>query len=108
MRGIRLDATGDITPSEQGATNQWMVWCQARKGNYLETPIALNGLVWGDLDGIVTCFDAKTGEVQYSERIAGGKEAFVASPVAANGKLYFTGEQGDVFVLPAAKDFSVM
>lgn len=108
MRGIRLDASGDITPSELGATNQSVVWCQARKGNYLETPIALEGFIWGDLDGIVTCFDAKTGEVQYSERIGGGTEAFVASPVAARDKLYFTGEQGDVYVLPAAKHFEIL
>ncbi len=108
MRGIRLDATGDITPPEISGTNQSVAWCQARKGNYLETPIAVGGLVWGDLDGIVTCFDAKTGEIQYSERIGGGGQAFVASPITANGNLYFTGEQGDVFVVPATKTFGVI
>ena len=108
MRAIRLDASGDITPSEIGGTNQAIVWSHARKGNYLETPIAVSGLIFADLDGIVTSFDAKTGEVQYSERIGGGGQGFTASPVAAYGKIYFTGEQGDVFVLPAEKHFSVL
>jgi outer membrane protein assembly factor BamB len=108
MRAIRLDASGDITPSEIGGTNQAIVWSHARKGNYLETPIAVGGLIFADLDGIVTVFNAKTGEVAYSERIGGGGQGFTASPVAAHGKIYFTGEQGDVFVLPVENHFSVL
>jgi len=108
MRAVRLDATGDITPLNVDDTNAAVVWAHARKGNYLETPIAVGGLLWGDLDGVVTCFDAKTGAIQYNERIGGGGQGFTASPVAAGGKIYFTGEQGDVFVLPAAKHFEVL
>ncbi|HWY75421.1 MAG TPA: PQQ-binding-like beta-propeller repeat protein [Verrucomicrobiae bacterium] len=108
FRAVRLDASGDITPSDLSATNQFVVWCQARKGNYLETPIALGGLVWGDKDGILTCFDAKTGEIVYNERIGQGAEGFTASPVVAGGKLYITGEEGDVFVVPASRTFSVV
>lgn len=108
IRAVRLDASGDITPAEISATNQAIAWCQPRKGTYLETPIAVGGLVWDNADGVVTCLDAKTGEIQYNERIGGGGQGFTASPVAAGGKLYFTGEQGDVFVLPATKDFSVL
>jgi outer membrane protein assembly factor BamB len=54
----------------------------------------------------VTCFDVASGKVNYEERIGGGGQAFTASPVAAAGNLYFTGEQGDVFVIPAQKKFS--
>jgi len=91
-----------------GATNQAVAWCHPRRGNYLATPIVLGDLLWGDLDGIVTCFDTKTGKIHYNERIGGGAEGFTASPVAANRKLYFTGEQGDVFVLDATNQFSVL
>jgi outer membrane protein assembly factor BamB len=109
MRAVRLDATGDITPPEMGATNQFVAWCHPRKGNYLQTPIAVGGLLWGCLDsGIVTCFDVKTGKLHYEERIGAGNQGFSASPVAANGHLYFTGEQGDVFVLAATNKFSVL
>jgi outer membrane protein assembly factor BamB len=110
IRAIQLDAAiGDITTPEMGATNKAVRWCHPRLGNYLQTPIALGGFVWGcSNDGIVTCFDLKTGGVQYSERIGGGGQGFTASPVAARGKLYFTGEQGEVFVLPATNQFSVL
>lgn len=109
MRAIRLgSASGDITPPKMGATNDAVAWCHPRSGNYLATPIVVGDLVWGDLDGIVTCFDARTGEIYYNERIGGGGQGFTASAVAAGGKLYFTGEQGDVFVLPAKREFSVL
>ena len=109
MRAVRLNATGDITPPEMGATNQFVAWCHARKGNYLQTPIAVGGLLWGCLDnGVVTCFDLQTGKLYYEERLGNGKEGFSASPVAAGERLYFTGEQGDVFVLAATNTFSVL
>ena len=108
MRAVRLDASGDITPSTAGGTNNFVAWYQARKGSYLATPILVGDFVFGNSDGIVTCFDAKTGEVYYSERIGGGGQGFTASPVAANGKIYYPGETGDVFVIPAVKEFSVL
>ncbi|MEO7675500.1 MAG: PQQ-binding-like beta-propeller repeat protein, partial [Verrucomicrobiota bacterium] len=108
MRAIRLDASGDITPSEITQTNQAVAWSHPRKGNYLETPIAVGEFIFSDIDGIVTCFDAKTGKVQFTERIGGGAQGFTASPVSADGKIYFTGEQGDVFVLAAENHFRVL
>jgi outer membrane protein assembly factor BamB len=108
MRGIRLDAAGDITPSEIGATNQAIAWSHPRQGDYLQTPIAVGGLLWGALDDIITCFDAKTGKIHYTERIGDGTQGFTASPVAAGGKIYLTGERGEVFVLPASEQFSVL
>jgi glucose dehydrogenase len=108
MRAVRLDGTGDISPPEIGGTSKGVVWSHPRKGNYLATPIVVGDLVWGDLDGIVTCFDTKTGAIHYSERIGGGGQGFTASPVAANRKLYFSGEQGDVFVLEATNEFKVL
>jgi outer membrane protein assembly factor BamB len=108
MRAVRLNATGDITPPEIGATNQAIVWSHARAGDYLQTPIVVGDLLWGSLDGIVTCFDVHSGEVRYSERIGDGTQGFTSSPVAAGGKIYLTVERGDVFVLPATEHFSVL
>ena len=109
MRAVRLSATGDVTPPNLNTTNQSVVWCHPRKGNYLQTPIVVGDLLWGcSNDGIVTCFDVRSGKLNYEERIGGGGQGFTASPVAAKGKLYFTGEQGDVFVIAAEEKFSVL
>ena len=109
MRAVRLNATGDVTPPEMSATNQAVVWCHPRKGNYLQTPILVGDRLWRcSNDGIVTCFDAQTGSINYEERIGGGGQGFTSSPIAAKDKLYFTGEQGEVFVIPTIGKFSVL
>jgi outer membrane protein assembly factor BamB len=109
MRAVRLDATGDITPPDINTTNQAVVWCHPRKGNYLQTPIVVGELLWGcSNDGIVICFDVESGKLHYEERIGGGRVGFTASPVAAKDCVYFTSEQGDVFVIPKEPQFSVL
>ena len=107
MRAIRLDAVGDLTHQEAGATNAGVAWEQ-RKGNYMQTPIVVGKFLYGCLDGgIVTCFEAKTGAVRYSERIGNGTEGFTASPVSDGHNLYFTSEIGNVYLIPANGNFSV-
>src|SRR5262245_56174455 len=109
MRAIRAEATGDITPPEMGATNQWLAWCHPRSGNYIQTPIVVGDLLWGCQDnGVLTCFDVATGKVQYEQRIGGSRQGLSASPVATKEHLYFTGESGDVFVILTTNKFSIV
>jgi outer membrane protein assembly factor BamB len=58
-------------------------------------------------DGLVTCFDARTGRTHFSEQLKGASQGFTASPVAADDQLYFTGELGDIFVLRVGETSSV-
>jgi len=109
MRRVLLSATGDIKPPDISQTNAAVIWVHTRKGNYLQTPIVVGDKVWGcSNDGIVTCFDLASGKINYEERIGGGGQGFTSSPVSAGGNLYFTGEQGDVFVIPVSDKFSVI
>ncbi|MCI0523738.1 MAG: PQQ-binding-like beta-propeller repeat protein [Acidobacteria bacterium] len=57
---------------------------------------------------MLTCYDAKTGERIYQQRVAGQSNAFTASPIAADGKLYFAGEDGDVFVVNAGPKYELI
>src|SRR6185436_7754766 len=83
-------------------------WAHARQGNYMQTPIVVGNHIYGCLDnGVVTCFDAKTGAIRYTERLASGSEGFTASPVSDGRHLYFSSEVGNVFAIPAAEKFSV-
>ena len=54
--------------------------------------------------GIVTAYDAKTGQEVYQERaVAAGK--YFSSPVAANGHIYFTSlDDGTITVVKAGSD----
>ncbi len=74
----------------------------------MQTPIIVGAFLYGCLDnGIVTCFNAKSGAIRYSERLGNGSEGFTASPVSDGKNLYFTSEVGNVYVIPANGSFSV-
>jgi outer membrane protein assembly factor BamB len=109
MRAIRPDATGDLTPDDSGALKPGVVWNHDRKGNYMQTPIVVGDLLYGCADvGLLTCFDAKTGEIRYSERLSKTSEGYTASPVSDGRNLFLTSELGNVFVVPAGGAFSVL
>ena len=55
--------------------------------------------------GIASCLDATSGEVIWQERVGGN---YSASPIYADGKVYFQSEQGDGTVLKAGRDFEVL
>ncbi|MBG89080.1 MAG: quinonprotein alcohol dehydrogenase [Verrucomicrobiales bacterium] len=61
-----------------------------------------------DDGGIASCYEAKTGEQIYQERIARKSGNFSASPVYANGRIYISNEDGTTFVLAAKPDFKVL
>jgi outer membrane protein assembly factor BamB len=108
MRAVRLNAKGDITPGDPGETNSAIAWAHARQGNYMQTPIVISTFVYGCSDsGVLTCFDAKTGAIRYSERLVRGGEGFTASPVSDGQRLYFASELGNVYVVPTSDQFSV-
>src|SRR6185436_6983719 len=90
-------------------SNEHIAWSKTRGGTYMPTP-----LVYGDYlytcsnNGVLTCYNAETGERIYQQRIAGQSNAFTASPIAADGKLYFAGEDGDVFVVKAGPQYELL
>lgn len=52
-------------------------------------------------NGVVTAFDGETGERLYRARVGGGG-SFSASPVGADGRLYFANGDGDIYEAQAA------
>ena len=108
MRAVRTDAAGDITPGDPGQTNSAIAWAYAKRGNYMQTPIVIGDLLFGCTDaGMVTCFDAATGAVNYTQRLATGGQGFTASPVSDGQQVYFTSEQGSVFAVAATNKYSL-
>ncbi|MEM6672533.1 MAG: PQQ-binding-like beta-propeller repeat protein [Planctomycetota bacterium] len=108
---VRLSATGDlgIPTGDDEEDADGVAWMQTRVGSYMQTPLAANGLVWLCYDsGIVTCLDARTGEMHYRERIQDGREGYTASPVLGGDRIYLTGEEGTVVVLAATDELEVV
>jgi len=55
--------------------------------------------------GVLKCHDAKTGARHSQQRLTRESAAFTASPVAGDGKIYCTAEEGDVIVARAGPTF---
>ena len=108
MRAIRTDASGDITPDNSSGANPAIAWNHDRMGNYMQTPILVGDLLYCCSDvGLLTCFDARTGKVRYSERFSKTSEGYTASPVSDGRHLYITSELGNVVVIPATEQSSL-
>jgi outer membrane protein assembly factor BamB len=97
---IKPGGSGDLTLPADKTASDFIAWSSQRGGVYTPTPVIYEDLLYLlSNQGVLSAYDARTGERVYQERVAGKGGAFSASPVAADGKLYLSGEDGDVFVV---------
>ena len=86
-----------------------MAWSTTKFGNYMQTPLIYGDELYCCKDsGVLSCYDARTGTLHYRERLGGGGRGFSASAVAADGKVYITSEEGEIFVIKAGSEFEVL
>lgn len=103
---IRPDASGDISLADGETSNQHVVWTERRNGAYLVTPLVYRDCLYSSTNnGIVKCYDALTGKQHYQKRLGNGTNALSASPVAGDGKIYWTTEEGEVYVIEAGPEY---
>jgi outer membrane protein assembly factor BamB len=99
---VRETATGDISLPAGQTTNAHVAWSVPRDGAYMVSPVLYQDLLYVCRNnGTFSVFNPKTGERVHQARLGTGTSAFTASIIAADGKLYFTTEEGDVHVLKA-------
>ncbi len=105
---IRPGASGDITLADGETANESIVWSLDKMGPYNPSPIVYSGLYYTLLDrGMLTCHDAKTGELVFDRTRFPQGATFTASPWAYNGKLFFLDENGTTYVMPVGREFNV-
>jgi outer membrane protein assembly factor BamB len=103
---IRPGASGDISLPKGTASSDAIAWSNDREGTYIPTPLVYRGMLYTlNVNGILTAYDAGSGERVYRNRIGDGG-SFSASPVAADGRLYLSSEDGDIFVVQAGRDYA--
>ncbi len=106
---FRLGLNGNFELTDGEASNKLVAWSNLRRGPYMPTPIAYRGHLYVITDrGVLTCYDPTSGKQHYRERVGDKGGAFTASPVAADGKLYFTSEEGEVFVVRAGPKYELI
>ncbi|HXD32628.1 MAG TPA: PQQ-binding-like beta-propeller repeat protein [Pyrinomonadaceae bacterium] len=106
---VRPGAAGNISLKQDQTSNEYVVWSQARGGTYLPSPVAYEGGVYALTEtGILTRYDARTGNMTYKTRIDPAATAFTTSPWAYNGKLYCLSEEGQTFVIATGEQFKLL
>ena len=105
LLAIRLDgAAGDITNSKS------IAWKLDQ-----DTPYAPSPLLYKDTlyllkrnSGILSCFNARTGQEYYRQKRLEGIGDVYSSPVGAGGRVYVTGREGTTVILERGPEFKVL
>jgi outer membrane protein assembly factor BamB len=100
---IQPGGSGDITGTPR------ILWTYEKGTAYVASPLLYDGLVYLLNDrGVITALDAKTGTVRYEGGRVPVPASFTGSPIAANGKILMTSEDGDTFVIKAGPRHEVL
>jgi outer membrane protein assembly factor BamB len=103
LMAIKLGKEGDLTNSDS------IVWSHTRGLAYTASPVLHDNKLYVVTDnGMVSAFNATTGEPYYAQVRLPKADNLKASPVGANGKLYLATEGGDVVVLKMGEKFEVI
>jgi putative pyrroloquinoline-quinone binding quinoprotein/putative pyrroloquinoline-quinone-binding quinoprotein len=102
---VKPGATGDITLKDNATKSDFVSWSTKRGGPYIPTPLIYGDQLYVLNNGVLTAYKVATGEQIYQKRLGGTGGVFSASPVAADGKIYCAGEDGDVFVIKAGPEY---
>lgn len=99
LLAVRPGGAGDLTKSHVN-------WTTVRGAPNRSTPLLLSDLLYvvGGT-GVASCIETKTGSVVWQERLGG---EFIASPVAAEGHVYFFNREGAGFVMAVGRQAKVL
>ena len=96
LYAIRPDGEGDVTDTH-------VAWKTTKAAPLNPSPLLIGEELYFVSDrGVAVCVDAKTGDQHWQKRLPGN---YSASPLAADGRIYFTNETGETTVIAPGKEF---
>jgi outer membrane protein assembly factor BamB len=101
---IRPGGSGDVTATH-------VAWSTPRGSPFVPSGILVGDVLYlvNDMQSIVTAYEARTGALLFQGRLGvARREGFSASPVAVNGKVFLTNDDGETFVLEAGREFKLL
>jgi outer membrane protein assembly factor BamB len=101
---IRPGGAGDVTRTH-------IAWETPRGSPFIPSTLLDGDYLYmvNDMTSIATCLQARTGKPVWQGRLGEAhRESFSASPVVVEGKIYFTNDEGETFVLKAGPEFQVL
>jgi outer membrane protein assembly factor BamB len=102
MTAIKLNGHGDL--SKTGIR-----WRLLKSIPYLTSSLLFDGVLYSIRDGgILSSINPDTGVIHKQGRLEGAMDKYYASPVAGDGKLYLTSEQGKIAVVKAGPQWELL
>jgi outer membrane protein assembly factor BamB len=106
---VRPEARGDLTLRKDQTSSNAIAWSKNARGSYMPTPLAYNGILYSlNNDGVFDAYEVETGKEIYRKRLDPVGSGFSASPVAADGRLYLSNEDGEMLVVAAGREFRLI
>lgn len=103
LMAIKLGREGDLSGSDA------IMWSHTRGISYTASPVIHDNKLYVVTDnGVISAFNATTGEPHYAQVRLPKAYNLKASPVGANGKLYVATEDGDVVVIKMGEKLEVI
>jgi outer membrane protein assembly factor BamB len=99
-----VGAQGDVTKTH-------LVWKTVKGSPFVPSPLVYGDYLYmvNDIISLVTCFEARTGKILWQERCGQpAKEGFSASPIGVGGKVFFTNDDGETFVMENGPKFNLL
>ena len=101
---IKPGGSGDVTATH-------VAWSSPKGSPFVPSGIVVGDLLYliNDMQSILTVHEAATGTLVYQNRLGvAQREGFSASPVHVNGKIFFTNDDGQTFVVEAGRTFKLL
>jgi outer membrane protein assembly factor BamB len=104
---VKAGARGDLTLPEGKSNSEAIAWSRTGRGSYMPTPLIYNSILYVLANnGLFDAYNVRTGEELYRQRLPLVGSGFSASPVASDGKLYLSNEDGEMLVIAAGQKFA--
>ncbi|MGH9347478.1 MAG: PQQ-binding-like beta-propeller repeat protein [Vicinamibacterales bacterium] len=101
---IRPGGSGDVTATH-------VAWSTPKGSPFVPSGVIVGDVLYlvNDMQSIVTAYEAKTGSLLFQGRLGvATREGFSSSPIAVGGKVFFTNDDGETFVLAAGREFKLL
>ena len=109
VMAVKTNASGTIQLPQKDTTDAgYLQWIKMRGGSYMGTMLLYRGILYNAAwNGKLICYDAQTGKEFYAEKVGKGN-SYTASPVAADGIIYITDNDGIVYRVQAGPEYKLL
>lgn len=109
LYAIKPGGSGDLTLPEGQTSSEFIAWADFGIAPYNPSTLVHEGLLYVLYDrALVSCFDARTGQMHYDKQRLPRSSGFTCSPWASGNRIYCLNEDGVCYVLRAGKTLEIL